>query len=492
MRRIRFLDTTLRDGEQTPGVSLTSDQKLWIARKLDALGVDIIEAGSAITSEGEREAIKRIANDGLSAEICSYCRIKKEDIDAALSCDVDSIHLVAPVSDLHIERKIKKSREWVRDKSIECIEYALEHGLIVEYSGEDASRADLEFVKSLFKDATETGAQRLCFCDTVGVLVPEKTRAIFEELSKIGEVSIHCHDDFGLATCNSVNAVLSGASEVHATINGIGERAGNTALEEVVMVLSVLHGYETSINTRDLYSVSRLVSRLTGLSVAPNKAIVGSNAFTHESGIHVHGIIADTSTYEPISPELVGRERKIVIGKHAGKASIMLALKEMGMEPTEEQLNEIIARVKELGDKGKKVTDADLEAIAETVLNISKEPNVKLLELTVVSGTVTPTASIRLQVNGKEKTSSGIGTGPVDAAINALRNALSEIGDVELEEYHVDAITGGTDALVEVVVRMRKGDSVITAKGARSDIIMASVEAVIEGINRLLSRLDKS
>ncbi|RLG26125.1 2-isopropylmalate synthase, partial [Methanosarcinales archaeon] len=209
-------------------------------------------------------------------------------------------------------------------------------------------------------------------------------------------------------------------------------------------------------------------------------------------GIHVHGIIADTSTYEPISPELVGRERKIVIGKHAGKASIMLALKEMGIEPTEEQLNEIITRVKELGDKGKKVTDADLEAIAETVLNISKEPNVKLLELTVVSGTITPTASIRLQVNGKEKTSSGIGTGPVDAAINALRNALSEIGDVELEEYHVDAITGGTDALVEVVVRMRKGDNVITAKGARSDIIMASVEAVIEGINRLLSRLDKS
>jgi len=485
---VRFLDTTLRDGEQTPGVSLTSDEKVLIAKRLDALGVDVIEAGSAITSEGERDAIRAVVGEGLSAEICSYCRIKTGDIDAALSCDVDSIHLVAPLSDLHIEKKLKKDREWVRESSLECIQYALDHGLVVEYSAEDGSRADMDYVESMFKDAIEHGAHRLCLCDTVGILTPERTKEVFSRLSKIGPLSVHCHDDYGLGTYNTVAAVLAGASQVHVTVNGIGERSGNTPLEEVALVLSNLYGYKTPINPVGLYSISRLVSRLTGVPVAPNKAVVGGNSFTHEAGIHVHGLLADTSTYEPIAPESVGRKRRIVLGKHAGKASVQLALEELDMKVSDEQLNEIMRRIKDIGDRGKKVTDADFQAIAESVLNISREAWVKLEELTVVSCTVTPTASIKLRVDGNATLAAGTGTGPVDAAINALRRALSGLSDVHLDEYHVDAITGGTDALVDVWVKMSKDKHTMTARGAHSDIIMASVEAVLQALNRLKER----
>jgi D-citramalate synthase len=275
---------------------------------------------------------------------------------------------------------------------------------------------------------------------------------------------------------------------VHATVNGIGERAGNTSLEEVVMALSSLYKYKTRINTAELYHVSRLVSRLTGVLVAPNKAIIGENAFTHESGIHAHGLLADTSTYEPITPELVGRERRIVMGKHAGSTSVRLALRELGLEATDEQLHDVLKRIKELGDKGKRVTDADLQAIAETVLEIDREARITLEELTVVSGNiVTPTSSVKLLVDKTEVVEAGIGLGPVDAAINALKKATGKLADITLEEYHVDAITGGTDALVEVWVKLSKGDRTITARGARADIIMASVEAVLEGMNRLLS-----
>ncbi len=487
---MKILDTTLRDGEQTPGVSLTTESKLLIAKKIDSLGVDIIEAGSAITSEGERVSIKKIANEGLNAEICSYCRIRKEDIDAALTCDVDSIHLVVPVSDLHIREKLKKDRETVRKIAVEMTEYAKSHGLIVELSGEDASRADLDYLKSVYNAGIDAGADRLCLCDTVGILTPERSYEIFNDLSQLrAPISVHCHNDFGMATANTVAALRAGAQQAHVTINGIGERAGNTSLEEVVMVLYSLYRQKTKIDIKGLYTTSRLVSRLSGIPVAPNKAIVGGNAFTHEAGIHVHGLLANTATYEPITPELVGRERRIVLGKHAGKSSVVLALKELGIAATEKQIDDIVGRMKELGDKGKRVTDADLQTIAETVLGIYQEAKVRLEELTVVAGnTVMPTASIRLKVNGDHVVEAGVGTGPVDAAINALKKAVSGVADIQLEEYHVDAITGGTDALVEVWVKLSKGGRTITARGARTDIIMASVEAVLEGINRLIQQ----
>ncbi len=487
---IRFLDTTLRDGEQTPGVALLTKDKLLIAHKLDTLGVKIIETGSAITSEGEREAIRAVANEGLNAEICSYCRVRQEDIDFALECDVDSIHLVVPVSDLHIEIKLKKTYTEVLQMIRDIVKYAKDKGLVVELSGEDASRANLEFLKEVYAVGIKAGADRICFCDTVGLLVPKKTSEIFEELANTFDVpiAIHCHDDFGFATANTLAALEAGATQAHVTVNGIGERAGNTSLEEVVMSLEKIYEYNTGIVLKDIYSTSRLVSRLTGIPVAPNKAIVGGNAFTHEAGIHIHGLIADTSTYEPMKPEIIGRQRKIVLGKHTGKSSVILALKELDLDVSDEQLNEIVARIKELGDKGKHVTDADFEVVAETVLGVVSEPKVKLQQFTVVSGNkVTPTASVILEINGnKIVVKSSVGDGPVDAVIGALRKGIAGVADIRLEEYHVDAITGGTDALVEVWVKLNRDGKVITARGARTDIIMASVEAVLEGINRLM------
>lgn len=486
--KIRFLDTTLRDGEQTPGVSLGLDEKLAIAQGLDLLGVDVIEAGSAMTSPGERLSIKAVADFGLKAEICSYVRALTSDIDVALGCDVDSVHLVVPVSDLHIECKLRSDRKSVVSMAVEVTEYAKDHGLIVELSGEDASRADMDFLTVLYMAGIEAGADRLAFCDTVGVLVPEVTAQIFSRLSQLeAPVSIHCHNDFGMATANTVAALRSGASQAHVTINGIGERAGNASLEEVVMTLESLYKIDTGIRCQDIYQLSRKVSRMTGLPLAPNKAIVGENAFTHEAGIHVHGLLADTSTYEPMHPETVGRKRRIVLGKHAGRASVELALREFGLSVSDQQLAQIVSRVKELGDKGKRVSDADLQTIADTVLSIQMEPKVKLQEVTVVAGnTVTPTASVKLQVNGGEKLEAGTGVGPVDAAINAVKRAISGVADVRLEEYHVDAITGGTNAIVEVWVTMAMADRKITARGADADIIIASIEAVLEGINRLM------
>jgi D-citramalate synthase len=320
------------------------------------------------------------------------------------------------------------------------------------------------------------------------VLIPDRAAAQFADLAHIAPISVHCHDDFGLATANSIAALGAGATQVHVTVNGLGERAGNASLEELVMTLESLYGYTTRIKKTELYLISRLVSRLTGVPVAQNKPIVGENAFTHESGIHTHGLLADTRTYEPITPEMVGRERRIVLGKHAGSASVHLALKELGLDASDEQLDDILKRIKELGDKGKRVTDADLQAIADAVLEINREARIKLQELTVVSGNiVTPTSSIKLSVDNQEVVEAGIGLGPVDAAINALRKAIGKLADITLEEYHVDAITGGTDALVEVWVKLSRDGHVITARGARADIIMASVEAVVEGVNRLLT-----
>jgi len=486
--KIRFLDTTLRDGEQTPGVSLGLEEKLAIAQGLDSLGVDVIEAGSAMTSAGERQSIKAIADCGLRAEICSYVRALTADIDTAMSCNVDSVHLVVPVSDLHIQCKLKSDRQSVIKQAVNVTEYAKDHGLVVELSGEDASRSDLDYLESIYRAGIEVGADRLAFCDTVGVLVPEVTADIFTRLSKLkAPISIHCHNDFGMATANTVAALRAGASQAHVTVNGIGERAGNASLEEVVMTLESLYKIDTGIKCQDIYQLSRMVSRMCGLSMAVNKAIVGDNAFTHEAGIHVHGLLADTSTYEPMHPETVGRKRRIVLGKHAGRASVELALREFGLAVSEAQLAQIVTRVKELGDKGKRVSDADLQTIADTVLSIQMEPKVRLEEVTVVAGnTVTPTASVKIQLNGSEKLEAGVGVGPVDAAINAIRRAISGVADVRLEEYHVDAITGGTNAVVEVWVTMAMADRKITARGADADIIMASVEAVLEGINRLM------
>jgi D-citramalate synthase len=462
-----------------------------IAERLDELGVDVIEAGFAAVSEGEMEAVKLIADAGLRAEICSASRGVRSDIDAVAKAGADSIHLIIPVSDLHIEAKLRKTRAEVLEITRGMVRYAKDCGLIVELSAEDATRADFDYLKKLFATGIEAGADRVVACDTVGVLTPERSYQFYGDLREsltVPVVSVHCHNDFGMAVANTVQALRAGANQFHATINGLGERAGNASLEEIVVSLMALYKLKLGIKTEKLYSISQFVQRLTGVYVQPNKAIVGENAFTHESGIHTQGMLAHPSTYEPIAPELVGGTRRLAPGKHSGSAGIKAALSDMGLAPTEEQLKEIFNRVKTVGDKGKTVTDADLLAIAESVMGLSKTKPIQLLEVTVVSGnTVTPTASVRLKLNGNGKEVSGaaMGVGPVDAAINAVKKAIAEVEPILLEQYSVKAITGGTDAMVEVVVRMRKGARTATAMGVREDIVMASMDAVLGAMNVL-------
>ncbi len=409
-----------------------------------------------------------------------------QDIDYAAEYGADSVHLVIPVSDLHIQKKMRKTRAQICDMAFFAVTYAKERGLIVELSGEDASRADPDFIREIYSGGLERGADRLCFCDTVGLLTPDRVAEVIPGLC-LAPLSIHCHDDLGMAMANTVAALRAGATCAHVTVNGIGERAGNTPLEELVMALELLYQYPTGIRTEDIYRLSSLVSRMTGIPLPTNKSIVGEMAFTHESGIHAHGVLREPSTYEPVPPEKVGRKRRIMLGKHSGSASVEAALAEMHYHPDENQLKEILKRIKALGDQGARITDTDLIAVAEAVMAIECRPVLKMKQFTVVSGSnVIPTASVTLVVKGEEVTGASTGTGPVDAAMEALRRSVAAVADIHLEEYHVDAIHGGTDALVDVTVRLSKDGKIITSRGARTDIIMASVEAVIAGMNRLL------
>ena len=483
---IRFFDTTLRDGEQTPGVSLNPGQKLEIATMISDIGLHVVEVGSVAASDGEREALRLISDASLNAEVCTYVRAVSQDIDSAADYGADSVHLVIPVSDLHIEKKMRKTRAQICEMAFSAVTYARERGLIVELSGEDASRADPAFLREIYAGGLERGAERLCFCDTVGLLTPERVAEVIPQLC-LAPLSIHCHDDLGMAMANTVAALRAGAGCAHVTVNGIGERAGNTPLEELVMTLELLYRHPTGIRTEEIYRLSSLVSRMTGVPLPTNKAIVGEMAFTHESGIHAHGVLREPSTYEPVPPERVGRKRRIMLGKHSGSASVEAALAEMHYHPDESQLKEILKRIKVLGDKGSRITDTDLIAIAEAVMAIECRPKLKMKQFTVVSGSnVIPTASVTMDVRGEEVTGASTGAGPVDAAMEALRRSVAAVADIRLEEYHVDAIHGGTDALVDVTVRLSKDGKIITSRGARTDIIMASVEAVIAGMNRLL------
>ena len=485
---IKILDTTLRDGEQTPGVSLTSQEKFRIATKLDEIGVNYIEAGSAITSQGERDSIKEISNQGFNAEILSFSRPLNIDIDYCLDCNVDAVNLVVPTSDLHISDKLKISKDELLELSNNAVEYCKDHGLTVELSAEDASRSDVDFLKKVYLSAIDHGADRICVCDTVGILTPDSSFELFSRLDDIQvPVSCHCHNDFGLAVANTLSAVKGGASEIHTTINGIGERAGNTSFEECIVSIDRLFSdFTTDIKINQIYDISKLVARLTGVYIQPNKAIVGENAFAHESGIHSDGIIKNSATYEPMTPELVGRTRKFVIGKHMGTHGLNSRLKEIGLDVNDDQLKQICDDIKDLADKGKTVTDVDLQVIADNVLEINHEDRIKLDEITIVSGNkVMPTASVKISIDGEEILNAGVGLGPVDAAINAIKS-LDMFRDIELIEYHVDAITGGTDAFIDVIIKLQKEDKVVSARGTEADIINASVKAYIAGVNRLL------
>ncbi len=489
-RRVRVFDTTLRDGDQTPGVSFTTDQKLLVARQLDRLGVDTIEAGTPVSSEGERKAVAAIAKAGLNAEICGLARPIKEDVDAALECGVDCVHIFISTSDLHLKHVLKMTREQVLRQAVKHVEYAKDHGVTVEFSAMDATRTGLGYLKQIYRATVEAGADRINVPDTVGVITPRGMNYLISQLKPVIKVpiSVHCHDDLGLATANSLAAVEAGAEQVQVAVNGLGERAGNASLEEVVMALRALYGAKLKIRTKLLAETSGLVERLTGIPVPPNKAIVGENAFAHVSGIHAHGVLEFPGTYEPISPELVGHHRRLALGKLTGRHSVQKQLRSIGVRATKAQLTEITKRVKDLGDKGKHVIDVDLRAIAESVIGAlpPEEKVVGLKEVTVTTGiTITPTASVRVAVRGEERVGSATGVGPVDAAITAIRNVMKEISALRLKEYHLDAITGGSNALAEVTVKLEdeKGNLYI-AKGVREDVVIASVDAMINGINR--------
>lgn len=427
----------------------------------------------------------------MKAEICGFARGTPADIDALTKCGADSVFLVIPSSDIHIKSKLRKSYDEMLRITEESVQYAKDHGLLVELGPEDATRANVSFLKDMIMTAVEAGADRVTPPDTVGIMTPERIYEFFSELKRSFPRLVfgtHCHNDYGQATANSLSALRAGAGLVHVTVNGIGERAGNASLEEIAVSLRLQYEAEIGIKTERLYEASQLVTRLTGVPVQPNKAIVGENAFAHEAGIHTHAILNNPLTYEPIQPELVGRTRRMVAGKHSGSAGLRATLKELGLIPTDEQLRDIFLRVKSVGDRGKLVTDADLKAFAETVMGLHSEGALKLQEVTVVTGDkVTPTGSVKLSYRGKSLMEAAIGIGPVDAAMNAVRKAVSVVEPIRLEEYHVKAITGGTDALVEVLVRLRKGDSVATAIGADGDIVMASVEALIDGMNVLIN-----
>jgi D-citramalate synthase len=434
------------------------------------------------------ESVSLIAKQGLRAKIYSAARGTKGDIDAVLKSGASGIAMIIPTSDLHIGCKLHKTREQILKTTEDLVKYAKDHGLTVELLAEDATRSDFDYLTKVFLTAIDSGVDRVVPCDTVGILTPERAAEFFSNLRKNINVpiAVHCHNDFGMAVANTVAALGSGVDEVHATINGLGERAGNAALEEIVITLKSLYKLDLGIKTELLYSTSQLVSRLTGIPVQPNKAIVGENAFTHESGIHTQGLLSNPLTYEPFAPELVGCTRRLSPGKHSGSHAIRATLDNLGLKATEGQFKEIFKRIKELGDKGKTVMDADVLAITENVMGLSQAKPIQLEELTVVSGDkVTPTASVRLKLNGKVVWGAAVGVGPVDAAINAVKDAIAEVEPITLEQYHVKAITGGTDAMVEVVVRMRKGNRTITAMGVREDIVKASMEAVLSGMNVL-------
>jgi len=483
---VKLLDTTLRDGEQAPGVSLTPEEKAHIARKLDAAGIDVIEAGSACTGDGERATIERVTALDLSARVTSFCRGLQRDVDLALDCGVDGIDLVVPASDRHVTGKVDTTREANVARTVELVEYATDHGLWVEVIGEDGSRADLDYLERLMAAALDAGADRVCYADTVGHATPERTRECVSTLADLGPTSTHTHDDLGLAMANALVSVAAGADMVHGTVNGIGERAGNVALEEVAIALD--HGYDVAtMDLERVYDLAQLVANRTGIPLAPNKAVVGENAFTHESGIHTDGTLKDDAMYEPYPPEKVGRTRRLALGKHAGRAGIEAALDERGVSVTDEELAEVVARVKAIGDRGKRVTDADLLTIAESVRGTDYDRRVELLDLTAISGVNPPTASVRLAVDGEERENASTGSGPVDAAMNAVVEALSHEIEASLDSYHVDAITGGTDAVVTVDVEMSRDDETVAVTASDSDITSASVTAMIDAMDRLVA-----
>lgn len=499
-RKIKIFDTTLRDGEQCPGASLNPEEKLEIARQLAKLNVDIIEAGFAIASPGDFQSIKQIAQQIKGPVICSLARCRKEDIERAWEAvkyaEKPRIHTFIATSPIHMEKKLRMTPEQVLETAVEMVKFARGLCSDVEFSPEDAGRSEPEFLYQIIAKVIDAGASTINIPDTVGYTTPWEFGRLIENIIKnvpqIKEknitVSVHCHNDLGLAAINSLAAVKAGANQVECTINGIGERAGNASLEEIVMALKTRKDFfdcETNINTKEIYRTSRMVSNLTGLLVQPNKAIVGANAFAHEAGIHQAGVLRARETYEIMKPEDIGlTESRLVLGKHSGRHAFADKLKEMGYILTEEQLEKAFQRFKDLADKKKEISERDLETIvAEEVYIVPETYSIDYID--VCSGThQKPTAKVRLIYKGEPVEVTETGVGPVDAVYRAIDKITNT--PTTLVDYSIQAITGGTDAQGEVTVRIKEGENIYVGHGASMDIILASAKAYLAAINRLL------
>ena len=507
MKKIIIFDTTLRDGEQSPGASLTINEKLIIARQLARLNVDVIEAGFPISSEGDFEAVKSIAQQVKGPVICGLARTLNKDIDRAWEAvkyaKKPRIHTFIATSEIHIKEKLRKTKEEVMQIAVEAVKHAKSLCKDVEFSPEDSARTDVGYMCDVIKAVIEAGATTINIPDTVGYAEPEefgnRIKYVFKKLGKLIEkkniiISIHCHNDLGLAVANSLEAVKNGATQIECTINGIGERAGNCSLEEAVMNIKTrkdfFKDFYTDINTKEIFKSSQLVSSLTGLSVQRNKAIVGGNAFAHEAGVHQHGVLSNKLTYEIMKPEEIGWiGTNLVIGKHSGRHAVESTLKEMGYELRGEQIDKIITKVKDLADKQKEVMREDIIAIATDIAaGLSEEEEIiKLDEIKVTTGNKTqPEATVTLIIDKKKKTGTGKGVGPGDAVSHAIRTMIDP--SISLKEYGLKAITGGTDALADVSIKVQdnKGN-IFKAEAVNEDIIMASAIALIKGMNKALN-----
>lgn len=498
-KRISFFDTTLRDGEQSPGCSMNKREKLLLAKQLEKLGVDVIEAGFAASSIGDFESVQLIANEIKNATVSVLARTVKGDIDKAWDAvkyaAKPRIHTFIATSEIHMKYKLKKDPEDVIKTAEEMVRYASSLCPEVEFSAEDATRSDPEFLARIFDSVIQAGAKIINIPDTVGYTTPNEFYNFIMDIKSKSkyldsvQISVHCHNDLGLAVANTLAAAEAGATQFECTINGIGERAGNAALEEVVMALEVRrdkYGYEFNINTKEIIKTSHLLTSITGINVQPNKAIVGANAFAHEAGIHQHGMLSNRETYEIMTPESIGLTmNNMVLGKHSGKHAFKDRIESMGYELENEELDKAFEEFKALADKKKQVFDKDIEAII-TSSGESDDDKYKLVRFVVNSGnTITTTASVLLNTNGIDIEGISSAAGPVDAAFSAIKKCLDM--DLELEDFSLQSVTEGTDALGYAIVKLGYEGNHYSGRAVNINIVEASISAYINAVNRIYS-----
>ena len=496
-----IFDTTLRDGEQSPGASMTGDEKMRIAKALERMRVDVIEAGFAIASQGDFESVKAIADAVRESTVCSLARAKEADIDRAAealkNAERARIHTFLATSPIHMQHKLRMTPDEVVDQVVFAVKHARNHVEDVEFSCEDAGRSELDFLCRVIEAAIDAGARTINIPDTVGYAVPQQYGDTIGKLieripnSDKAIFSVHCHNDLGLAVANSLAAVSQGARQVECTINGLGERAGNASLEEIVMAVRTradFYDVDTQINTREIVPTSRLVSSITGFPVQPNKAIVGANAFAHESGIHQDGVIKHRETYEIMRAEDVGwKTNRMVLGKLSGRNAFRQRLEELGITlNSEQELNEAFTRFKDLADKKHEIFDEDIQALVSDAKKFAENERCTLVSLSVGSQTgETPVCDITITVDGEEKRASADGAGPVDATFKAIESIVDSGASLEL--FSVNAITSGTDSQGEVTVRLEKGGRIVNGHGADIDIVVASAKAYLDALNHIYS-----